>query len=57
MSTKDPMAVVRQYIDAFNKGDAKAMAATFAVPGRSWTAWRHTCGRGQQPLRTGTETC
>jgi len=33
MSTKDPMAAVRQYIDGFNKGDAKVMAATFAVPG------------------------
>jgi hypothetical protein len=33
ISTKDPMAVVRQYIDGFNKGDAKAMAETFAVPG------------------------
>ena len=33
MSTTDPMAAVRQYIDAFNKGDAKGMAATFAVPG------------------------
>jgi hypothetical protein len=32
MSTSDPMAAVRQYIDAFNKGDAKVMAATFAVP-------------------------
>ena len=30
---KDPVAVVRQYVDAFNKGDAKGMAATFAVPG------------------------
>jgi SnoaL-like domain len=26
------MAAVRQYIDAFNKGDAKLMAETFAVP-------------------------
>jgi hypothetical protein len=25
--------VVRQYVDAFNKGDGKGMAATFAVPG------------------------
>jgi ketosteroid isomerase-like protein len=33
MSTNDPMAAVRQYIDAFNKGDVKTMAATFAVPG------------------------
>jgi ketosteroid isomerase-like protein len=29
----DPLAVVRQYIDAFNKGDGEAMASTFAVPG------------------------
>ena len=27
------MAAVRQYIDGFNKGDAKAMAASFADPG------------------------
>jgi hypothetical protein len=33
MSPGDPVATVRQYIDAFNKGDAKLMAATFAVPG------------------------
>jgi hypothetical protein len=29
----DPVAAVRQYIDAFNKGDREAMASTFAVPG------------------------
>ena len=29
----DPMATVRQYIDGFNRGDSKAMAAAFAVPG------------------------
>ena len=33
MSAQDPLAAVQQYIDAFNKGDAKAMAAVFAVPG------------------------
>jgi ketosteroid isomerase-like protein len=33
MSTNDPMAAVCQYIDAFNKGDAKVMATTFTVPG------------------------
>ena len=33
MSAEDPMVAVRQYIDAFNKGDAMGMAATFAVPG------------------------
>jgi ketosteroid isomerase-like protein len=27
------MAAVRQYIDGFNKNDAKVMAETFAVPG------------------------
>ena len=31
--TADPVTAVRQYIDAFNKGDVKAMAACFAVPG------------------------
>ena len=33
MTANDPMAAVRQYIDGFNKGDAKVMAATFAIPG------------------------
>jgi hypothetical protein len=33
MSTGDPLSAVSQYIDAFNGGDAKTMAATFAVPG------------------------
>jgi hypothetical protein len=32
MTTQDPIAAVHQYIDGFNKGDAKLMAATFAVP-------------------------
>jgi ketosteroid isomerase-like protein len=31
-STTDPMAAVRQYVDSFNRGDVKAMAATCAVP-------------------------
>jgi len=30
---QDPVAAVRQYIDAFNKGDVSAMAACFAKPG------------------------
>lgn len=30
---RDPLAVVQQYMNAFNKGDVKAMAACFAVPG------------------------
>ena len=38
MSTQDPMAAVRQYIDGFNKGDRKSMATTFADPGSILTA-------------------
>jgi hypothetical protein len=30
--TTEPMAAVRHYIESFNKGDAKAMAAMCAVP-------------------------
>jgi hypothetical protein len=30
--SKDPMAAVLQYVDAFNSGDRKAMAATCADP-------------------------
>ena len=30
--TAEPMAVVRHYIESFNKGEAKAMAAMCAVP-------------------------
>jgi ketosteroid isomerase-like protein len=30
--TMEPMGAVRQYIDAFNKGDMEGMAATCAVP-------------------------
>ena len=31
--TQDPVSVIHQYIDAFNKGDASALASFFAVPG------------------------
>ena len=31
-STTDPLAAVHQFAEAFNKGDAKTMAATCAVP-------------------------
>ncbi len=34
MGTETPLAAVHQYLDAFNRGDAKGMAATFAVPGQ-----------------------
>lgn len=29
----NPMSTVHRYIDAFNEGDVKGMAAAFAVPG------------------------
>ena len=34
MSTETPWAAVHQYLDAFNRGDVQAMAATFSVPGQ-----------------------
>jgi len=52
MSTEDPMAAVRQYIDAFNKGDANVMAASFADTGSILDG-----GTGRQPLKTGIGTC
>ena len=33
MPKTEAMAVIRQYIEAFNKGDSQAMASCFAVPG------------------------
>ena len=33
MASTDPLTAVQQYIDAFNKGDAEGMSASFAVPG------------------------
>lgn len=33
MASTDPMRTVRQYIDAFNNGDATAMATAFAATG------------------------
>ncbi len=33
METNTPLATVRKYLDAFNRGDQKTMAETFAVPG------------------------
>ena len=58
MSTEDPMAAVRQYIDGFNKSDVEVMAATFAVPGAVLDGMApHLWQGGQQPHRTGIATC
>ena len=32
MNTTEPMAAIRHYIDAFNKGDGEGMAAMFSAP-------------------------
>ena len=34
MRTETPLAAVHQYLDCFNRGDMKGMAAVFAVPGQ-----------------------
>ncbi|TFI52876.1 hypothetical protein BLD44_019420 [Mastigocladus laminosus UU774] len=34
MGTETPLAAVHQYLDAFNRGDVEAMAATFADSGQ-----------------------
>lgn len=34
MGTETPLAAVHQYLEAFNRGDVKGMAATFAVIGQ-----------------------
>lgn len=34
MGTETSLAAVHQYLDAFNRGDVEAMAATFADPGQ-----------------------
>lgn len=44
--TSEAFATVRQYLDAFNKGDVKAMSSLFAHPVRSLTERRRICGRG-----------
>jgi hypothetical protein len=34
METDTPLATAHKYLEAFNRGDVKAMAAAFAVPGQ-----------------------
>jgi hypothetical protein len=40
----DPMATVRNYIDAFSKSDANVMAAAFAPKAQSSMGWPLTSG-------------
>lgn len=53
----DPMAVVRNYIAAFNRGDAKSMAESFTDSGVFLMAWRLACGGDQQSAKIGIEPC
>jgi hypothetical protein len=55
-SSKGPMAAVRWYVDGFNSGDAKAMAAACADPMQILDGMSPMSGRGLQPPRTGTRT-
>ena len=52
----DPVGTLRHYIDSFNKGDVKAMAAACDDPMSILDGSRRTCGTDQQPVRIGTGT-
>jgi hypothetical protein len=56
LANTEPMTVVRQYVDAFNKGDAEAMAANCADPTRVLDGLAPHVWRGLQ-LAGGTGTC
>ena len=47
---------VHQYVDAFNNGDEKAMAAACADPMQILDGMRRMSGTGQPPPRTGAVT-
>jgi hypothetical protein len=53
----DPMATVRNYIDAFNRGDAKAMAAAFAPQSSILDGMAPHLWVGPTAVRIGIETC
>ena len=54
--SNDPMEAVHQYVDAFNNGDEKAMAAACADPMQILDGMRRMSGTGQPPPRTGAVT-
>ena len=52
---EDAMSTVHRYIDAFNEGDVKGMAAVFAVPGSILDGMPPPhLWQGRRQLRTGT---
>src|SRR5215213_5287492 len=56
METDTPLGTVHKYLDAFNRGDAKAMARPSPSLVSFSMAWPRTSGRGRRRLRTGTAT-
>jgi len=53
-SGEDLVAPLRQFIDAFNKGDSASAYATYAkVKSRLWTSSLRTGGVDRMPRRTG----
>jgi hypothetical protein len=52
----DPLSTVHRYIDAFNEGDVKGMAALLPLRAQFWTGCRHTCGTARRQPRIGTGT-
>ena len=57
LANTEPMTVVRQYVDAFNKGDADAMAANCAEPTSVLDGLAPHVWRGRQLAGNGTGTC
>jgi hypothetical protein len=55
--TSTPLAAVTQYIDAFNNGDAEAMAAAFDVPGSILDGMAPHLRQGPTATQDGTEMC
>ena len=53
-NSDDSMAAVRHYVDAFNNGDEKSMAAACADPMQILDGMRLMSGTGQPPPRTGS---
>ena len=55
-SASDPMTAVRNYTDAFNRGDAKGQAAACADPMQILDGIPRMYGKGEQLPKIGGET-
>ena len=56
-SSNDPLAAVLRYVDAFDNGDAQAVAAICADPMQILDGMAPHVRQGPMPPRTGTTTC